>query len=395
MSDGAPNVLLVSNGFGEAAVAAYVGRAIATAAPTALLEHLRLVGPAPDEAWPPAVGPQADMPSGGLVANWNVRNLARDVRAGLLTLCGRQWRYLTAQRARDAIVAIGDVYCLAFSLLGRRPTVFVATAKSDFVMPHSRLECAIARRAAVTFARDEQTAQTLRSRGVRALCAGNVMMDGLEEPQAKLPLRPDAAVFALLPGSRRDAPANLAAMTRRLRRLAEMLAERNRPVQAFVAAAPSVELTELAGALRAQASSIDLAGMQEGVVARATAPNLEILLVRGHLGSVLRAADVVLGQAGTGNEQAAGLGKPVVAALAPGEQSERIGWYRMRQQKLLDGALLLLPPGDDAFAAGVIELLDDAGRRAEMGAAGRARIGKPGASAAVASAVLAAAGRRE
>ena len=45
------------------------------------------------------VGPRAAMPSGGLIAMGNVRNIARDVRAGLLGLTLAQRRFL-AQRAR-------------------------------------------------------------------------------------------------------------------------------------------------------------------------------------------------------------------------------------------------------------------------------------------------------
>src|SRR5579864_5712579 len=164
-----PDILLVSNGYGEMAIALYIARAIRAQAGAARIEHFPLVGRAPNGAWPEGVGPQAEMPSGGLIANWNVRNLAADIGAGLGVLTLRQFRFLSRQRQRDVIIAVGDIYCLSLSLFAaRRPTIFVATAKSDYVAPHSRIELAIARRAAAVFARDEATAASMRAAGVAA-----------------------------------------------------------------------------------------------------------------------------------------------------------------------------------------------------------------------------------
>ena len=155
--------------------------------PDARIEHLPLVGtPAPDAALT-TVGPRADMPSGGLVAFWNVRNIARDLGAGLIALTVRQFAFLLGRRD-DVVIAVGDIFCLAACLLfARRPTVFVATAKSEYVARHSSFEAAIARRARAVFARDAATARALSERGVRATFAGNAMMDGLTATQADLP----------------------------------------------------------------------------------------------------------------------------------------------------------------------------------------------------------------
>jgi uncharacterized protein (TIGR03492 family) len=113
----------------------------------------------------------------------------------------------------------------------------------------------------------------------------------------------------------------------------------------------------------------------------------------GTLGALLRASILVLGQAGTANEQAAAFGIPVVALAEshsqanPGGTSPR-DWYRMRQQRLLGDALLLVPSAPDLAAPAVAELLDDPVRLARMGAAGRERMGPPGGVAAVARAIL-------
>lgn len=387
-----PDILLVSNGFGEAAIAGYLAREIARSAPDANIEHMPLVGNTnQNQAWHTTnVGPLAAMPSGGLIAYWNFANLIRDVRAGLVGLTLRQYGFLRRQRKRSVVVAVGDVYCLAACLFfARRPTVFVATAKSQHVAPHSPLEIGIARRASIVFARDAATAQALLSRGVRAEYAGNLMMDGLEPGQTPLPVRDDAIRLGVLPGSRADAAANAGTATRRLRAIARMLKTRGTTVQAFISIAPSVEIAAVLEASAAAGISMAPTGARDGIIARGEEENLEVLAVSGAFGDLLRASQIVLGQAGTGNEQAAGLGRPVVAWAEGGEHPGRIGWYRMRQQRLLGDALLVVGGDESEFAASVVALLDDPARKAAMARLGQERMGQPGGAAAVAKAVLA------
>ena len=387
---GSRRILLVSNGFGEMAILMTIARAIAVQDPAAVLAQMPLVGALDSQAWPPAVGPQATMPSGGLVTYWNFRNIARDVGAGLLGLTLSQLAFLSRQRrAYDAVVAVGDAFCAAACLFfARLPTVFVATAKSELVARHSALECAIAKGARVTFARDAATAAALRRAGVNAVYAGNAMMDQVAGPEFALDVERGAVHVALLPGSRADAPANARAGARRLLRIAALSAKR---VQAFLPLAPAADAEAIVAALAAEGFSVEDYRQARGVAARAKSDAVEIALVRDGLAASLAASDVVLGQAGTGNEQAAGLGKPVIAAAAPGESPKSVGWYRMRQQRLLGDALVVLDEDDDNFARDVLALLADPARMAMMGAAGRERMGVPGASAKIAQATLEAA----
>jgi uncharacterized protein (TIGR03492 family) len=398
----APRILLVSNGFGEMAIAGYLARELRAAQPDARIEHLPLVGTPADDDVLMTVGPRADMPSGGLVAFWNLRNIARDLGAGLIGLTLRQFAFLRG-RSDDVVIAVGDIFCLAACLIfAHRPTVFVATAKSEYVARHSAFEAAIARRARAVFARDAATARVLAARGVRASFAGNVMMDGVTETQIELPCAPDAVRIGVLPGSRTDAPDNAAAAALRLAKIAAIFARRGRSVQAYVSLAPTVALRDLLAGLRRGGIVASPTGAGSGVVATGggsgqSSGALSAAVVLGAFGDLLRASEIVLGQAGTGNEQAVGLGKPVVCAAdsRPG-MPNRVGWYRMRQQRLLGDALLVLPAADDdTFASGVVKLLDDHRRIDEMARIGRERMGGSGGAAAVAQAALAIAAKGE
>jgi uncharacterized protein (TIGR03492 family) len=383
----AARILLVSNGFGEIAILESIARAISKADASAVLAHMRLVGRAGANAWPTPVGPEADMPSGGLVTYWNVPNIVRDVRAGLIGTTLRQFAFLSRQRrAYDALVAVGDVYCLAACLMfARLPAVFVATAKSELVAGHSALECHIAGAARMTFARDAATADALNRRGVRARYAGNVMMDGVSGSEIILPVDASALRIAVLPGSRADAPENASAAARRLLLVAGRAGKR---VQAFFALAPAADARDIGEAISRAGVSIEPTGASSGVIGSGASSGLEVLVVRGGLGDVVRVSEIVLGQAGTGNEQAAGLGKPVIAAADEHRSPDDVGWYRMRQMRLLGQALLVLPGDDEAFATGVLALAQDPARAAAMGAAGRERMGGTGGAAAVAESAL-------
>jgi len=107
-------VLFVTNGHGEAAIAERIALELLTFAPAARIDHLALVGNVSSDAMR-AVGPRRAMPSGGLIAMGNVRNLAKDLSAGLLSLTLSQARFLRRARgAYDVVVAVGD----AFALMG-------------------------------------------------------------------------------------------------------------------------------------------------------------------------------------------------------------------------------------------------------------------------------------
>src|SRR5579872_749847 len=386
------NILLVSNGYGEAAISGYIAHAIRLLEPAARVEHFPQVGVGSPDDWPPAIGPRRSMPSGGLVTNWNWRALLRDLGSGLAMLTLAQARFLGQQRQRDAIVAVGDVYCLALCLVfARRPTIVVATAKSDYVAPHSGLERMWMRRARIVFARDEATAASLRGNGINAVYAGNVMMDGLTTSGVDLRLVPDALRVAILPGSRADAAANAADMVARVAAVASRLSPR--AVQVFVSVAPGVQAEEVVERLRS--AGFTLAAGSNGVIAASGRQgNLAISIVRGAFADLVAASDVVFGQAGTANEQAAGLGRPVIAAAEPGERPDKMRWYRMRQKRLLGDAVAVLPAERDAFVAKAVALLQDANSLAVMAAAGRERMGQSGGAEAVARAALAIAHRR-
>ncbi|MDE2572022.1 MAG: lipid-A-disaccharide synthase-related protein [bacterium] len=373
-------VLLVTNGHGEDAIGMRIGRELR--ARGLGVELFPLVGEGPRDATSGAegiacVGPRATMPSGGIVAFGNVGNLLRDLRAGLPRLVLDQLRFLRAARERyAAAVAVGDVFCLLLALRSRLPVFFVGTAKSVRVAPYGPGEMRVLRAAAAVFVRDEVTAAALRSRGVPAQAPGNVMMDMLEGA-------PPAAVerpwLALLPGSREAAYEDARFLTRVARDVGQELG-----MPAMLSLAASLDRNRVAALLKDDGWSI---GARAGFAFEGAAGAARLYGWRGRIGSVLAGAALALGQAGTANEQAAGAGVPVVA-FEPGG-AHRTGWYRMRQQRLLGEALLVVEKDERRARAEITRLLRDQEGRARMGRVGRERMGGPGGAAAIGATVAA------
>jgi uncharacterized protein (TIGR03492 family) len=364
-------VLIVSNGHGEDAV----GMALADELqPRARITVFPLVGTGGTYHGVPMLEPRRPMPSGGFALRGGWRRLLADLRAGTVAHWLAQRATLRAQRGRhDLVVAIGDVYCLQMAALVRAPIVFIATAKSEYNEPHRWLERRLIRRhARIVFTRDLLTADVLRRAGLPAEFVGNPLMDtiGITGP-GRAPGGGSRPTVTILPGSRTDAYENL----RPLLHLCEGVASRV-GVVFFCALAPGLDVARV----RAAANALGW---------KTTDDDLRHDRVTVHLtrafAEAVQAADVVVGLAGTANEQAAGLGKPVVTFIGPGSQVTRP--FVALQKRLLGNALVAARDWQEAVGQ-VVRLLQDPPERARRGTAGRERMGQPGAVRKIALAVL-------
>lgn len=371
------DVLIVSNGHGEDAIAARLATALWRLRPGARMGAFPLVGPgeAYERAGVPLVFRSKPMPSGGF--GWqDPRAFLRDVAAGFLSLTASQMDALRRFRDRVAgLLLVGDIYPVLMTLAYRGPKVLVATARSDYISPHLAVERRILARACrVVFARDELTARSLARHGVPAVSFGNVMMDMLQPSGLALGLREDAPVVGVLPGSRQDFADNLVAIAS----VIGQVKARRPEVQAVAALAGRLpEPGRLGAGWRLQgASPAERDDGLEGWLVSHDGSVRMGLTVSGFADLLVR-AQVVIGLAGTANEQAAGLGRPVVAFPRRGVQYTRR--FALRQKRLLGDALVLVESPEEAARA-VLRLLDDPQERSRRGEVGRQRMGPPGAT---------------
>lgn len=379
-------VLVLSNGHGEDVIGAMIAQEVRALRPSLEVVGFPLVGLGKPyrDARIRTAGVQMPMPSGGF-AKHGVCLLLRDVRAGLLGLTVRQARHLRAiAPSVGLVVSVGDAYPLLLAgILVRRPVLCLSTAKSEYIHGHHGIETWLMRRLAdLVLARDEKTAQALSAVGVRAGFAGNVMMDGFSITGENFGLTLEKKVVGMLPGSRDEAYRNTVQVLDVVRWLGDLTGN---GLDFVAGLAPSLNRRVLAQAVERAGWHFAPGGaadFESGIVGRLFPDGCDepcVILTQGRFGDVLNVSNIVIGLSGTGNEQAAGLGRPVVAFPAGGPQfNER---FARAQKRLLGDALALVEDGGaEAVAREVLAILGDSARIAVMRRAGHERMGEQGAA---------------
>ncbi|MGQ0568777.1 MAG: lipid-A-disaccharide synthase-related protein [Armatimonadota bacterium] len=366
--------LFVSNGVGEDLIAASLAAGLRTAGVAVTAYPLVGLGVYPPEI--PLLNPRQDLPSGGFSLRAGHRNLAADLAAGMIRLWRQQRKTLARQRGtHHIVVAVGDTYCLWMASRAAARTAFVATADSSRISPFGTMaKWALRHYASRIFARDQDTADVLSAMGLFATAGGIVAMDDLRPSGEAFGLLPQAPVVTLLPGSRRDAVENAVLVAQAAEAVAAEVVE----ARCLMTVAPTVPAASLVTRLGALARAVVIA-QDEIHIGGAR------LRLTGAFADALLRASVVIGLAGTANEQAAGLGRPVVAFPGPGAQFSP--QFLATQHRLLGDALVPTRDWQEA-AAMVVRLLRDPFERQRRGAVGRERMGPPGGAQRITAALL-------
>ena len=369
-------VLLISNGHGEDLLAGVLAQALDRRCYDLELWAFPIVGTGQVYGRFPVkvVGVQEEMPSGGWIRqSWT--DLWEDVKAGFLRLTWRQWQALKDLQSQISYtIAVGDIYALylAYRYLAK-PIVFVPTAKSDYIRGHLAIEKYLMRKhCELVLPRDKLTAANLRRSGIPAKYVGNLMMDAIFPSGQGLPgISPGEAVIGILPGSREEAYTNIPLLSITID---EIVREWPRTFFAM-ALAGNLSLDKAASILLQggwQAASLASSHSKEALLSKG---ETRLLIAQGRFGDILQASHICLGLAGTANEQAVGLGRPVVAFPGPGSQFTR---KFLAAQKRLLGDALVAAEGPVAAGHAVLEILRDSDRYKVMAACGRERMGDPG-----------------
>lgn len=391
------DLLFLSNGHGEDMIACRILDEVRASRPDLAIDAWPMVGQG--EAYLqrglPSSGPQNLLPSAGFATlEWKL--MRSDLRAGWI---GTHWRQLRHARSLPGryrlLVAVGDIIPILGGVFSRTPFMFVGCAKSyyyDARYGYTGLEKRLLRRHCMTtFPRDHLTATVLAGAGVPVRDFGNPMMDGLEGTGDRFGIPGDAVVIGMMAGTREDAETNFLDLL-----ASAHAAARRHPDPARLRFVFPVRDAFDAGAVEDAVRSDARLALPATLRRDAGAgPVLEVafpggavaLAVKGRFPDALRMSRVVVGMAGTANEQAIGLGIPLVTAPARGIQGPR--FVRMKMQYFGDSAVAVANE-PDAIANEVLAILADPERAARMGAAGRERMGAPGASKAIAGAIVSA-----
>lgn len=361
------DILFLSNGHGEDLIAARIARELTDLEVKAfpLVGH----GEAFTRAGIPILGPRQAMPSGGFIIR-DASALRADLEAGLGKLAWEQLRFLSALPPPRLVVAVGDMLPVAASLLLPSRRALVGCNKTDFYTSwgssYLAIEIALFKWAGLTvYPRDPRTHARLSRLGVHSESLGNPMMDDLNPDWPG-----EAGMLGVLPGSRPEAFENFARILPCLEALG-----RRMPFEGLLAAPGSLDPRGWERVARAAGWEISADAFRKG----------EIVLRRDHgFAEVLKRSRAILGLAGTANEQAVGCGRPVVAFAGDGPQYNPL--FAKLQAELL-GPGLMLTNGEPEEVAAALESAFGSERQSAARAAGRERMGPPGAAARIARAL--------
>jgi uncharacterized protein (TIGR03492 family) len=361
-------LLIISNGHGEDSIAAEIARRLPKSIEIAA--YPTLGDGRAYEGVCPIVGPRRHLPSQGHRLRFS---LWRDLRAGLGIRPALAFMRNEAKNY-DAVLVVGDMLGVIMCWWTRRRVrIYLDVYKSGHDNRYSKFELFVLRRTAeLVLTRDPILADQLVAARVNARFAGNALMDTVSQgPYDANARRRHAKAIAVLPGSRGSMAENFAVQLAALRKV------------------PGIEGTDVFAVLARPGDAADLAessGLRlspgtgrDGDLGVMSDGRVRIELSTGALGAVLAASDVVLGQGGTANLQAIGLGKPVVSFHAEGSTATRMA----RNEALAGDARLFVPRDPDAMAAALAQLLADESDRRRRGATGRERMGPPGAIPAI------------
>lgn len=378
------NLLVISNGHGEDNIASnIVKKLLSTIQVDVNVKVLPIVGLGKAYESMPVeiVGPRQRLPSGGFLKN-SLKNLWQDIKSGVIGLTFSQIAYLRSISSEiDLVMVVGDVYALILAgLFIKTDIIFLPTAKSEYINGHYFIEKLLMEKmASIVLPRDQKTADNLKKSGINVYYAGNVMMDcftikGIDYRSGK-----SINVIGILPGSREEAYDNLLDILAIIRQLEEKITY---DITYLVAVASNLSLErfkEKIGQtpwLKLKPEKIE---KENGINLKLTLPdrNCMVKLIYHHFGDIINQSDLIIGLAGTANEQAAGLGKPVITF--PGCGSQFTKHFAREQKKLLGDSVAFLDNDPDLIANKVIDILDDKKLYKKMSETGRERMGKPGA----------------
>lgn len=337
------NFLILSNGYGEDQVGAK------------LIEELNRIGRKGNKFWAMPVvgegrayqkyeyinilGPNKIFRSGGFLRR--LKDILGDIREGLVSYHIKQIKTLKGLNKSeniDAIIAIGDFFLVLISLAAfKKKIYFLPTAKSDYFQKHYWIEKYIVKKICkIVFPRDEITSKSFKDFKINSLYLGNVLMDTIEDTSdLNLVIDKGKKNIVILPGSRNEAYENLEKINKVLGKLDEILKKKNLFVSYFISLPQmldEVKVTEIIG-------------------------NNNIRVVKGRFKTLVENAELLIGLAGTANEQACSMGKPVIAFEGYGPQTTKERF--LEQKKLLGSHLIFLEGSEEKIAENICRILED------------------------------------
>jgi uncharacterized protein (TIGR03492 family) len=375
-------ILFISNGYGEDIVAAHLAGKIRAKQPEIEVAGYPTVGRGRfyTNFGVELAGIGVELPSEGFIRSF--RDFIGDLQHGFFGKTLRLGRRLgRTALGYDYLIPVGDAYILLFTsiftkqkpqrkiLINIQQTEWYG-ARKPFKQHYSLVERMWTRRMTrFMYVRDAKTRDFLQAKGLhQANSCGNPMMDCFTvHDQPVLPV--NRMLIGVLPGSKQEAYTNLITVFEIVR----VLSDRGYLCNYAIALSPQLDKATVAARHRLkEVQTHGKNGDELYTEYRMPQGEAAIFISQSLFGDILNESVAVIGISGTGNEQAAGMGKPVFGFWGRGPQiTEK---FMRAQKKLLGPSLELYPPDPEAIAEGMIVLFNDPGRQKSIAANGMHRM---------------------
>ncbi|MFC1482883.1 hypothetical protein ACFL56_01360 [Candidatus Margulisiibacteriota bacterium] len=352
------NILIVSNGLGEDSLASQLITALYSSSQkqgiTIHCDTFPLVGTG--EKYKKincrVLYENPIFPSHGF-STTSLTYLLKDIKAGALKNMFNQRKKLTEIKDNYSIVIVVGDYFAANQVAKAKynKIIFIATAHSIRIRKYSFLELKLLKdKIMQTITRDNDTAKYLQNKRVNAISFGNMMMDDpiLKNAQ-NISYNPQSNSIAIIPSSRKDAYENIASINSIISKI-------------------KTDLT----------FKISLAENLSMEKAKENIPQTNTEIISGQFTEIIQNARAAIGMTGTGNEQVAGLGVPIILVKGnkPHTSTRRMNEYK----KLLNGSCFICKGTPEQQAAQIEKIITNQELLKQASQKGKEVMGPPGAT---------------
>ena len=374
------SILMLSNGHGEDIIGSNILDNLFSKEENLYVSVLPIVGMGDAYKNLPVkmLGPTKNLPTGGFMRQ-SIKNFVTDVKGGILGLTYRQIQTLRkVSESVDTVICVGDLLLVILAgLFIKKDMIFLPTAKSEYISGHYKIEEKLmGKYVSLVLPRDEKTAKALREEDINAKFVGNAMMDSLDIKGVDFGCDEETKLVGILPGSRDEAYQNMKMILKVIENLEDLKSEEMDYVTALAGRLSldklEREINELGWNMNVEADRLPA-----GVIATLNSPQgFCVKLSKGYFGDVLDKSDIFIGLAGTANEQAVGMGKPLVTFVGDGPQFNEK--FVKAQKRLLGDSISVVEPIPEKVATELLVILHDDSRYQAMGDVGKERMGPPG-----------------
>jgi len=341
---GNKRILLVSNGHAEDLTAAAIGAHLRHSLPDTEMRALPLVGmgKAYDQKGIENLGLRKVLPSGGF-AKEGLGYFLKDLAAGLPSSLFRQIGILREESKRtDLVVCMGDVFLAALcGLFVGKPLIYIDGPNSVRIREYYSIEKWILKNfCRKIIVQDKETAESLQRYNIPGTYLGTWVMDYVKVTGEDFGINKDKIVIGMLPGTRQEAYANLGLILD----VFDHLHKLDQKLIGLIASTLEREKIRVNG--------WELSGDKLRSKSGATA-----LIAEGKFGDVCKASRLIIGLAGIANEQAVGLGTPVVAFPGRGPQTTLRRWKEIH--RITGNSMAILTGKPEEISEKIWKLLKD------------------------------------